>query len=90
MQWFRAPVEFEEMRRRLREETSPHSALSLYSIMMCIVGRAGGDAETVTGGDGGAFQGGGAGARGTVFLNTVVTSYFNVILFRRFDATGCP
>ena len=39
------------------------------------------------------LQGGGAGARGTVFLNTVVTPYFNVILeqkgrFKDFDAIG--
>ena len=63
--------------------------IPLYSVMMCIVGRAGGDAETVTGGDRGAVQGGGAGARGTVSLNTE-TPYFNVTLFRRFDAIRCP
>ena len=79
------------MRRRLREETeASQCTIPLYSVMMCIVGRVGGDAETVTGGDGGAFQGGGAGARGTVFLNTVVTPYFIVTLFRRFDAIRCP
>ena len=81
------------MRRRLREETeASQCTIPLYSIMMCIVGRAGGDAETVAGGDGGSVQGGGAGARGTVSLSTV-TSYFNVTTlpcFNRFNTIRCP
>ena len=45
-------VELEEMRRRLREETeASQCTIPQYSVMMCIVGRVGGDAETVTGGD---------------------------------------
>ena len=52
-------------------------------------GTVGGDAETLTGGNGGSVQGGGAGVRGTVSLSTV-TPYFNVTLFRRFDAIRYP
>ena len=41
------------MRRRLREEMgTSQCTIPLYSVMMCIVGRVGGDAETLTGGDG--------------------------------------